>query len=390
MKTFIAILIAAVCGAGIGAGAAVLKFRQYPWSGGPGAPAPPSGGHVVVDEDEFDFGRMDISEDGKHEFNVTNRGEKTLTLNAGASSCSCTLSEIKDSELPPGQATTVTVKWHSKRHAGQFRQFATVMTSDALRPEIRFTIHGDYFTSLYVDPDELTFGQIAANQPVTHEARILCSLPNQEIKVLSHHVSDSSLDKFFQVDYAPLGADELRNHKGITSGVLVRITVKPGLPLGSFQQRIFLNTNLNAFPEVEIPVFGSVGELTLVGPGWNSETEVLNIGEVDGRSGAQRQLILLARGPSAREMKFKVASVEPDYLNVKLGKTTVIDTGELSKTELLIDIPKSKDLKKDAPANFLGGKDGKLAEIALETIEPPVRALRIRVRFAVVAEVNKP
>ena len=197
-------------------------------------------------------------------------------------------------------------------------------------------------------------------------------------------MSDSSLDEFFQVDYVPLAADELRNHKGVTSGVLVRVTVKPGLPLGSFQQRIVLNTNLSGLPEIELPVFGSVGDVVLVGPGWNSETGLLDIGELDGRSVTQRKLVILARGSNAKDMKFKVASVEPDYLDVKLGKTTVGDTDALSKTELLIEIPESKNLKQKASVNYSGGKDGKFAEIVLETIQPPIRSFRIRVRFAVV------
>ena len=82
-------------------------------------------------------------------------------------------------------------------------------------------------------------------------------------------------------------------------------------------------------------------------------------------------------------MKFKVASVEPDFLKVKLGKTTVADTGTLSQTELLIEIPASKTLGKKAPVDYMGGENGKLGEILLETIQPQVHALRIRVRFAV-------
>ena len=59
-------------------------------------------------------------------------------------------------------------------------------------------------------------------------------------------------------------------------------------------------------PEIDLPLFGTVGEVSLVGPGWSSETGVLDIGVVDGRSVTQRKLIVLARGSNAKEMKFKV------------------------------------------------------------------------------------
>ena len=367
----------------MGTSTAVLQFRQHPWKGGVETPPSAGSGHVTVDRDEFDFGKMDASEKGTHDFVITNRGDRPLTLNLGSTSCSCTVSEIKDRELAPGQSTKVAVSWHSKRYLGPYQQTATIVTSDPRRPELTLTIKGEYTRHLYADPDELTFGQIAGTKPVTRETRIFCNLPNQQVKILRYQLSDPSLEKLFQVDDVPLEADELRKYKGVTSGILVRVTVKPGLPLGRFQQRITVVTNLTMDSEVELPLFGSVGEVSLVGAGWNSETGVLDIGTVDGRSVTQRKLIVLARGPDAKEMKFRVASVEPDFLKVKLGKTTVDDTGTLSQTELLIEFPESKSLGKRAPANYLGGEKGKPGEILLETIHPPVHSLWIRVRFAV-------
>ena len=383
MRIFAAILVTAACGVGIGAGTAVVQIRQHPWIGGFGSPPPVGGGQVSVDQDEFNFGKMDSSEDGKHEFVITNLGDKTLTLNRGSSSCSCTVSEIQDGELAPGQSTKVLLSWRSKGRIGPFQQSVTVITNDPHRPEVSLTVKGEYTQHLYANPDELTFGQIAGTEHVTQEARIFCTLPNQQIKIQSYQMSDPDLQKFFQVDNVPLSADEVRKEKGATSGVLVRVTVKPGLPLGRFQQRILFSTNLAAAAEVDLPLFGSVGEVSLVGPGWSSETGVLDIGTVDGRSVTQRQLIVLARGPNAKDMKFEVASVEPEFLKVKLGKTTVADTGTLSQTELLIEIPESKILGKKTPANYMGGETEKLGEILLETIHPQVHSLRIRVRFAV-------
>lgn len=72
MRVLIAILVAVACGACIGAGAAVFQFRQHPWKAGIGAPPAPSGGQATVDQDEFDFGKMDASEQGKHDFVLTN------------------------------------------------------------------------------------------------------------------------------------------------------------------------------------------------------------------------------------------------------------------------------------------------------------------------------
>ncbi len=233
---------------------------------------------MSVDQEEFDFGQMDYREKGSHEFVFTNRGDETLTLNPGTPTCSCTISEIKDNELAPGQSTKVLVSWHSKHLAGPFHHSVSIFTSDSLRPEVPLTIKGEYTQPVSADPDELTFGQIAGNKPVTRETRILCNLPDQQIKIQGHHLSDPSLERFFQVDDVPLPADELRKKKGVTSGVLVRVTVKPGLPLGRFPPTILLNTNLTEDSEVDLSLSGSVGDVFLVGPGWSSETGVLDIG----------------------------------------------------------------------------------------------------------------
>ena len=364
----------------------MLKIRQYPWKVGVevGHPQPAAKSQLTIDQDEFNFGKMDYSEEGKHEFVITNRGDHALTLTPGSTSCACTVSEIKDNELAPGQATKVLVSWRSKGRIGPFQQSVTIITSDPLRPEVVLAIKGEYTRSVYADPDELTYGQISGTEPVTRETRIFCKLPSPQIKIQGHQLSDLSLEKFFQVDCLPLGADEIRKQKDAASGVVVRVTIKPGLPCGRFQQRIVLNTNLTAAPEVDLPLFGSVGEVSLAGPGWDSGTGVLDIGAVDGRGVTQRRLIVLARGADAKDIKFKVASVEPDFLKVTLGKTTVRDTGALSQTELWIEIPASKALEKKAPANYMGADNGKLGEILLETTHPQVHSLRLRVRFAVV------
>jgi len=384
MKLLVAILMAVACGVGVGAGTAVLKIHQYPCKGGSDALPSASGSKVSVDEEEFNFGKMDLSEEGKHEFVFTNRGDHPLTLNPGSTSCRCTVSEIKDNDLAPGQSTKVLVTWRSKGRIGPFQQSLTIVTSDPLRPEVTLTTQGEYTRSVYTEPDELAYGQISGTEPIVRETRILCNLPNQQIKIQGHQMSNPGLEKFFQVDGVPLGTDELRKYKGVTSGVVVRVTVKPGLPLGPFQQTIRLSTNLAKSSELDLPLFGSVGEVSLIGAGWRSDTGVLEMGAVDGRSVAQRKLVVLVRGSNAKNMKFKVASVEPDFLKATLGETTVAETGGLSQTELLIEIPAKEILKRKAPANSMGMENGKLGEILLEAIHPQVYSLRIRVRFAVV------
>jgi hypothetical protein len=382
MKLLLAILIAAACGAGIGLGTANLKYRQHPWIGRIGTPPMASGGRAEIDADEFDFGRLQTTENGSHEFTVTNRGDRSLALNLGHSSCSCTVSELKEGNLEPGKSTTVRVTWRSKSHAGPFHQSVTILTSDPTRPEILFKIKGEYFRTVYVEPDELTFSHISGSEPVTHEARIFSNVPDQPLKIDGIEFKETSDARFFGVDSVPLGVNDLPKNNGIKSGTLVRVTVKPGLPLGTFQQTIRLKTN-HMDQAVELHLIGSVGEVTLVGHGWSSETGVLEIGTLDGRSATQRLLVVQVRGSNAKNMRFKVARVEPDFLKASVGEPKVDESGLLSQTKLAIEIPEGKALGKKVPANYMGDNHGKLGEILLETTGSQPLSLLIHVRFAI-------
>jgi hypothetical protein len=105
---------------------------------------------------------------------------------------------------------------------------------------------------------------------------------------------------------------------------------------------------------------------------------MLNLGTVNGRAGAERRLLLIVRGPHGRETRFKVARVDPDFLQVELGKTTAIGGGAAVQTPLIVRIPQGS-----RPVSRLGTEEGKLGEIILETTHPLVPRVRILIRFAV-------
>jgi len=99
---------------------------------------------VTVDNEDFDFGKMDVSENGSHDFILTNRGDQPITVSLGSTSCSCTVSEIQDSTLAPGKSDQDPRYLAIQGHVGKFRQSVTLITSAPSRPEIGLTIKGEY------------------------------------------------------------------------------------------------------------------------------------------------------------------------------------------------------------------------------------------------------
>ncbi len=364
------VVIAVLLGLGIGASSATLRARHT---------TPLGGAKVEVDVDAFDFGEMDSSKDGSHNFKFTNKGASPLQLAKGASSCRCTVGEIADSAVAPGQSTTVKITWKSKHYAGPFKQSVTINTNDPNRREVILTISGEYTEPIHFDADEVNFGQIVGNEPVTREARIFSKLSNLSQRILSHKLAEPDQAKFFQVDIRPLTADEMKNVHGMASGVAVKVTVKPGLPPGSFGQTILMQTNIPVMPELRLVLSGSMGkDISVAGNGWDDELGVLRFGPVKVGASVQRQLQLLARGAGAKNVRYNVVHVEPDFLKVKLGEPETVEGSRLSRTMLTIEIP-----ARTAPAKYMGDDGDKPAEIDINTTSPEVNQLRIRVRFAV-------
>ncbi len=409
MKTLLTVILATIVGVVTGVGIAALQIAIAPWDGNPdgagrgttvvvrtGGPTP----RVVVEQEEFEFGAMDVTAKASHNFILTNLGEATLELTAGETSCGCTLSEIEDPRIAPGESGKVTVKWTADKGEGPYTQTATIETNDPARPRVTLTVSGVITRVLRPVPTELVFGHVSAGRPATGQVRLLCYL-DVPLEVLGCDLIDERTEKHFHVTFEPIAADQLEEERteqekldkegsvgeegksggeeSPRSGYLLNVTVKPGLPLGVFRQTILVRTNLQSIPTVEIPVTGTVvGDISIVGRGWDEEHGLLNLDTVSSREGAQRQLLLIARGPLSREIQFDLERVDPDLLRVdqqKLKETRVIGSGTVTQTPLIIRIPKGS-----RRANYLGAKFG---EILIKTSHPDIPLLRIRVRFAV-------
>lgn len=413
MKTLLAVILATILGAAIGAGIAALGIALAPWDGDPGGvrPGRQSGARpgrampkVAVDREEFQFGTMDVDAEGSHDFIFSNAGEGTLVVTAGETSCGCTVSEIADGTIEPGESGKVTVKWTADKGEGPYRQTATIETNDPERPRVTLTVSGLITVQVRVEPSELVFGSVLAGQVVAEQVRLLCYL-DQPLEILSCELADQETAKSFEVTFQPLTADQLEGEAGgeennlgkeenagrkgglgettrPRSGYLLKVTVKPGLPLGAFRQRIVVRTNLESAPPIEIPIAGTVvGDISIVGRGWDGETGVLTLGVVNSQEGIQRRLLLVVRGPYSKEVRFKLVQTDPDLLHVdqeKLKETKPIGDGTVTQTPLVIQVPKGS-----RRANHLGSKQGPLGEILIQANHPRTPQLRVRVRFAV-------
>lgn len=371
MKPLLAVILATLLGIAAGVGIAALRIGRV----GPRADLLLP--NVEVDHLEYDFDMMDLHGQGNHDFLFTNRGEGTLELAVGPTSCRCTLSRLEKSSIPPGESARVTLTWTAEGLTENYEQTAKIRTNDPRQRQIVLRVSGRIVMAVQPEPAKLIFSSVTQGESITGEVRVYCFL-DEPLEILGFELQDADTAEYFEVTAdEPLPPGQLQEKTGARSGRLVRVTVKPGLPRGEFQQKIILKTNLAAAPTVELPVVGEVvspDEITILGPGWNDQIRVLDFGDpVDSRKGAQRKLLLVVRGRHRKDVNFEVVRRFPDLLDVKLEKKS--GSNEL----LIVRVPAGS-----RPANHLGSQQGPFGEILIKTGHPQVPQLRIRVRFAVV------
>jgi len=396
MKTWLAIGLAVVLGSAAGLGVALVEVKLlWPWkpsasitgatARGPGrstqATAQVPQPKVAVDSPKYDFGVMDVKAKGKHDFVLTNKGTAPLKVSEGESTCKCTVSKVEKTEIAPGESTKVTVEWKGKGFFGDFSEDAVIVTNDPEWPRVVLTIAGRITAAVRAVPAELVFSRLTAGEPETAAVRVFGYL-GKTLELTGYELADPETAEHFEVTFARLPSDQVKKEKGATGGYLVEVTVKPGLPPGPFRQTIRLATNLKDDPTVEVHVKGTLGgEISIVGRGWREETGVLSFGTVDGAEGAERTLLLIAKGPHRKEVQYKLVETFPDLLEVDeeaLGQTTELRGGQITQALLKIRIPPGS-----RPANYFSASQSKLGRIIIETNHPTIPRLRILVRFLV-------
>ncbi len=390
MRVFLAIILAVAVGAALGTGLAVWRIRQAPWIGVPvnqgqtASVAPTKSAsnspRVVVDEEEYDFGVMDSNGEMSHAFHMTNVGGSPLSLTKGPTTCRCTVSEIKDEHLNPGQSTTVALTWKGRGLRGQYRQTATIYTTDPSHPEVKLLVVGRVAAAVWADPNELVLSRISHTEPVAGEVRLYCGLA-ERLKIVDYHFSDAALAKLFSVSVEPLPAG-FHLPADARSGLLLKIAIGAGLPPGPLKQTLSLTTNLKSVPPLSLDIQGTVGsEISVAGEGWNQDLGIVSFGIVSSQAGAQRRLMLIAHGPHAKGVKFKPVEIDPDFLQVKVGETTPIGATDATQTPLIVQIPKGC-----RPLNRVGSEQAKLAKIVFETNYPGTPRFTVYIRFLIEGE----
>lgn len=352
----------------------------------PAKPTEPTGRpgpKVVVRSEDYNFGKMETYNSGQHKFVFANTGDQPLILKQGRSSCGCCTCDCR-TQLPnggkilSGKSAAVTLRWTIKRFTGAFRQTSTILTTDPDRPEVMLGVSGRITPTVRVVPWQLVFSRLSVGETATGEVR-LYGYRSKPLKIGDCRISDPSSSRYFETAIAPLPADQVAAEPDARSGLLLRVTVKPGLKPGPFRREIVVGTNLDSAPSVEVPVKGTIDSgISVASPGWDRSSGVLKLPVVSSSEGARRRLILVVRGPYRKQVKFKPVRIVPEFVKVDLGQTTATNNGATILTTLTVRIPAGSP-----QGSYLGPPRGELGQIVIATNHPQEPQLRILLSFTV-------
>jgi hypothetical protein len=99
-----------------------------------------AGASIVVDATRHDFGQAPAGTLLRHEFVISNRGDRRIVLNeVGCPGCGDNV--MDDSVIvPPGGQWRMPVSLETTGRCGPLRRVVTITTSDPRRPQIEFTL----------------------------------------------------------------------------------------------------------------------------------------------------------------------------------------------------------------------------------------------------------
>ena len=331
---------------------------------------------VAVDEETFNFGVFEKEQKGEHSFTVRNEGKSALTLKVLEKSCSCTSVDLSRSSVLPGQNARITMKWEPNNTGGSYRQGVEIGTNDPARPRFQLFVEGVYSAPIIAQPNPVQINAFSG-QEASNQTRIFFF---EKEAVIREIASDDP--EHFSVTFvkSELSEENLKVNllKSAKSVYDVTVTLKPGMPIGHFKNKIIVRSDSDLDPEFTFPVNGQVlGSLAIISQDYDQKTGVMDMGTAFHGTPTRKILRLRFNPPDDVTPEFKVVSRNPEWLHVTLGSIIPVMEGN-SLQPVTIEIP--------ADAN-LGASDAADTEnpsvIVLESNIPAISTIRIPIVYVV-------
>lgn len=334
-----------------------------------------------VDEATHDFGTMEDSKKGHHEFLIENTGSATLKLKVTSTTCKCTKGELDKEKLNPGEKTKMILEWDPKGYTGDFAQTAELTTNDPNQLSVKLKVKGRVHAPIAIVPRIMLFGQITSRQDNEGSVRLYL-FKDENAKITDVKLKKKRTASFFNVELEKLTPEEIKEQPDAKAGYRVTISLKPGMEQGPINQTVLIKTDSKTLGNIDLPIEGKiVGGISIYGKGWDDNRNLVRLGIIDGKRGLKQSLTVVLRNVTGQStpQKLRITSITPsEFLKATLSNQKTGSSGKITHARLNIEIPPN------TPAvNFIGSQQAPTGRILLESDRPNGPKLNLRVSFIV-------
>ncbi|MEQ8789439.1 MAG: DUF1573 domain-containing protein [Pirellulaceae bacterium] len=192
---------------------------------------------VLADQREYDFGVMNPLTMGSHTFHVRNEGDGPLHLRKGGTTCKCTLSNVTNNLVQPGETAEVTLAWNTGRHTS-YSHGATILTNDPENTRLEFRVHGAVRTRVGSAHKSLLFAGLEPDTRGVAETVVYTQMWND---LPLGEVTCTLEGATWEIE--PAG-ERLLTPLEATAGYIVRLHTPDDLPSGMFQGVLRMNFDI--------------------------------------------------------------------------------------------------------------------------------------------------
>lgn len=364
----------------------------------PDFPVPsPTGPHPVVkfEEIEHNFGTRPRYSKGSHKFIVRNDGEATLKLKSGKTTCQCTVGELGQNTVAPGESTTIELSWEIRQPGPGFQHSAEIHTNDPLNPSQTLIVKGFVGVDVGIWPearwsmgslksdgsakmDGYIFSHVSDGLELTTVESSLPGLSFETAQLTQEEANALSAKMAAETAEPPdpHGNNAEPERPEIKSAVRVTVSADNQIPVGQFSIPITMHTTLESVPTVSIPVTGvrpgPYQFFPLPGTSYRHGSMLIDAGPLKASEEHTAGLLVICRGFND-ELKLTEVETDPSWLKVELEPAP--GDGDIRRYRLLLKFPSGMPPMFRTSANP--------ATLKISTNHPDAKTLSLKAAFVV-------
>ncbi len=201
----------------------------------------PSSGPLVCDAPVYDFGERDNFTRVKHVFQLKNAGTSPLVIDRVLTTCGCTVANLKQKILAPGESVPLEVEVSFEGRKGTFEKHVFVLSGGTTQNKTRLTMKGTAIERIRITPPTVNLGYSAMDRPTESTAAI-----ESLEEAAKFTVRDVKTDSPYLEATVETAQDGLKH--------TIHVRTRPPLPLGTHPAQIHVFTDSDKHPVLDIPV----------------------------------------------------------------------------------------------------------------------------------------